>query len=60
MESQFLKNTKVIKLHQSGFVLFSEFIMLYYIIIGLHARKPVFGVSDKVRFKRVCSAKEKS
>ena len=50
MESQFLKNTKVIKLHQSAFVLFSEFIiMLYYIIIGLHARKPVFGVSDKVR-----------
>ena len=28
--------------------------------MGRDARKPVFGVSDKVRFKPVCSATETS
>ena len=28
--------------------------------LGLVARKPVFGVSDKVRFKPACSATETS
>ena len=28
--------------------------------LGLAARKPVFGVSDKVRFKPACSATETS
>ena len=32
----------------------------YIIIMGLVARKPVFGVSDKVRFKPACSATETS
>ena len=28
--------------------------------MGLDAKKPVFGVSDKVRFKTACSAKDTS
>ena len=28
--------------------------------LGLNATKPVFGVSDKVRFKPACSAAETS
>ena len=35
-----------------------RYCIIYY--MGLDAKKPVFGVSDKVRFKPACSATETS